>query len=255
MILRQLDIDQAVILAGGRGERLRPLTDKIPKPMAPVNEKPFLDYLINSLITVGINKILILLGYKEEIILRRYSNIKGIVIEFSQGNVEDQTGRRVLNAYSLLDEHFLLVYGDNYWPIELDQMLDLYHRKKVKVSTNVFSNKNGTGEYGYENNIVVSDDGLVIKYDKKREASETNGIDIGYFLVAKEALDPEMSGNVSFEVDILPHFISRQELAAYVTDVQYYSITNMDTLRSFEKAAKQNNFMPLQEKYFKNRYG
>ena len=243
-------IDQAVILAGGRGERLRPLTYSIPKPLAPVNGNPFLDYLVNSLLTVGITKILFLLGYKAEVVKRRYSNMNGMDMEFSHGTIEHETGRRILNAYDLLDDHFLLVYGDNYWPIQLENMMELYRRTSARVSTTVFSNTNGTGEYGYENNVVVGNDGLVIKYDKKRETSEANGVDIGYFLVAKDALDPKISGNVSFEVDILPQFISQQELAAYVTDTQYYYITNMDTLRSFETAAKENSFVPLPQNYF-----
>ena len=59
-----MKIDQAVILAGGRGTRLRPFTNKLPKPLVPVCGYPFLDYLISSIISVGIGKILILLGYK-----------------------------------------------------------------------------------------------------------------------------------------------------------------------------------------------
>ena len=70
------NITQAVILAGGRGERLRPLTDSIPKPMAPINGVPFLDYLINSVIQAGIGKILILLGYKADLIADRYKKLK-----------------------------------------------------------------------------------------------------------------------------------------------------------------------------------
>ena len=241
---------QAVILAGGRGDRLRPLTDHIPKPMAQVNGIPFLDYLIYSIVQAGIKNILLLLGYKADVIVDRYNSMQDISIEFSYGSVNDQTGKRVLNAYDQLDDHFLLMYGDNYWPLELESMIEHYIRTSVKISSTVFSNHNGTGEYGYENNVVVGDDGLVIKYDKKRNTSQANGIDIGYFLIAKDALDHQMSGNVSFEVDILPKFIARHELEAYVTDTQYYYITNMETLRSFEISAKKNNFDPLPQNYF-----
>ena len=112
-----MNINQAVILAGGRGSRLKPLTNDIPKPMAPIDEVPFLDYLINSLHLVGISKVLILLGYKGEIIQNRYMNIKNMSIEFSRGSNEERTGRRVLNDIDQLDDYFLLMYGDNYWPI------------------------------------------------------------------------------------------------------------------------------------------
>ena len=245
-----MGIDQAVILAGGRGERLRPLTDSIPKPMAPINKRPFLDFLIHSIIQTGIENILILLGYKADVIANRYKSLQNITVEFSYGIEEDQTGRRVLNAYDQLDDHFLLMYGDNYWPVELNKMWSNFQQLNIGVTTTVFSNKKGTGEYSFDNNVVVGDDGMVVNYDKKRETDAANGVDIGYFLVAKEALDSEMPGNVSFEVDILPQFIARKQLGAYVTDTQYYYITSMQTLKDFEVAVKTNNFLPLPKKYF-----
>lgn len=243
-------ITQAVILAGGRGERLQPLTDTMPKPMAPINGTPFLDYLIYTVLQVGIEKILILLGYKADVIADKYKNMTDVTIEFSYGTEEDQTGRRVLNAYNQLEDHFLLLYGDNYWPIELDLMWPNYQQSGVKVSTTVFSNKNGTGEYGYENNVVIGNDDIIIKYDKKRETNDANGVDIGYFIVSKKSLDPDQSGNVSFEVDILPKFIAKKQLGAFVTNNQYYYITNMQSLKDFENAALPNNFLPLPQKYF-----
>jgi NDP-sugar pyrophosphorylase family protein len=218
--------------------------------MAPINRVPFLDYLIHSIVQVGIKNILILLGYKADVIVDRYNSMRDISIEFSYGSVNDQTGRRVLNAYDQLDDHFLFMYGDNYWPIELDAMSSNYQKLNASVTTTVFSNKNGTGEYGCENNVVIGNDGIVIKYDKKRETNEANGVDIGYFIVSKKSLDPDQSGNVSFEVDILPKFIAKKQLGAFVTNNQYYYITNMQSLKDFENAALPNNFLPLPQKYF-----
>ena len=149
-------IAQAVILAGGRGARLRPLTDSIPKPMAPINGVPFLDYLISSIHNMGIKKILLLLGYKANVIADRYKKVKKPIIEFSYGDKDDQTGKRVINAYDQLDDYFFLMYGDNYWPIELDAMLSNYQKLNTAVTTTVFSNKNGTGEYGFENNDDIT---------------------------------------------------------------------------------------------------
>jgi len=176
--------------------------------------------------------------------------MRDISIEFSYGSVNDQTGRRVLNAYDQLDDYFLLLYGDNYWSIELDAMSSNYQKLNASVTTTVFSNKMGTGEYGFGNNVVVGKNGLVANYDKKRKTDDANGVDIGYFLVAKNTLDPEMPGNVSFEVDILPQLIVKKQLGAYLTDTQYYYITNMRSLQNFEFAAKTNNFLSLPQKYF-----
>jgi D-glycero-D-manno-heptose 1,7-bisphosphate phosphatase len=244
-------VNQAVILAGGRGERLRPLTNSIPKPMAPVNGIPFLDYLIFSVISVGIDRILILLGYKSEVIAERYMSLSGVKIDYSFGTENEKTGRRLLNAYDQLDKHFLLMYGDNHWPIELDKMWSNYQNLNAPVTTTVFSNKNGTGEYDYKNNVVVGADNLVEKYDKAMQTDSGNGVDIGYFLVDKEALNPEIQSNVSFELDILPYLIVNKKLGAYVTDTQYYYITNMQTLKDFEIVVKEKNFLPLPQEYWK----
>ncbi len=245
--MNETQISQAVILAGGRGERLRPLTDHLPKPMAPINGIPFLDYLIQSIVDAGITHIVLLLGYKAAKVLDRYGQGvgDGIKIDFSVGSVDDLTGRRLLNAYDLLEDKFLLMYGDNYWPIAIDNMQRLYASKEAKVLTTVFRNQHGTGEYGHSNNVEVSQNAFVKRYDKKRLSQGLNGVDIGYFIVDKECLTPHEKGNVSFEEDILPDFIAKQQLIAYMTDTQYYYITNTRSLKTFEVVVEQENFQPF----------
>jgi NDP-sugar pyrophosphorylase family protein len=240
-------VEQAVILAGGRGERLRPFTDHAPKPLVPVNGAPFLDYLIESLRQVGIRRILLLLGYRAEAITERYGHLShaSLKVQFSIGALEDQTGRRLLNAYGALDRRFVLLYGDNYWPIECECMIEAYHRKNVPVSTTVFRNADGTGEYGWHNNVEVGPDGLVVQYDKTRRSAQLNGVDIGYFIVDKSALNPSADGNLSFEEHVLPDLIRRRHLSAYVTDVPYYSVTAMEHVARFERAVTERGFHPI----------
>ncbi len=244
---RSINLNQAVILAGGRGERLRPLTDHLPKPMAPVNGVPFLDYLLKTLADAGITKVLFLLGYRAETIVNRYGNKLpgGIKVEYSIGTPEDLTGRRLLNAYPYLDDHFLMLYGDNYWPIEIKQMKTLYESRQVPAMTTVFGNKQGTAEYGWENNVEVGSNATVIAYDKKRMSKTLNGVDIGYFVIEKKILDPQMPGNISFEETILASLAQEQRLLAHVTDRQYYYMTTIESLKNFEQVVKQQRFMPL----------
>lgn len=237
-------IQQAVILAGGRGERLRPLTDSLPKPLVPVCGIPFLDYLLQSLVQVGIRKFLLLLGYKSQMIVDRYTSLSknlGLEIEYSIGTVEDATGRRLLNAYPLLDEAFLLLYGDNYWSVEWKEMMDLYREKTPKALVTVFGNKDGTSEYGFENNIRVGKNFLVEQYDKKRSLPELNGVDIGYFIFRKKFLDEKRTGNISLEEALLPQWIANKELMAYVTNTSYYYVTDVASLKKFETFAQQKN--------------
>ena len=240
-------IKQAVIFAGGRGERLRPLTDHLPKPMAPINGVPFLDFLAKTLTDAGIRKILFLLGYRAETIVNRYGTFLpgGIQVEYSIGTAEDLTGRRLLNAFPYLDDRFLLLYGDNYWPIEVDKMTQLYESKRGSALTTVFSNKQGTAEYGYENNIEVGPDNVVIEYDKKRISPRLNGVDIGYIIIEKNILDPQKPGNISFEEKILASLAREKKLLAHVTDQQYYYITNIQSLKNFEQVVQKQGFLPI----------
>ena len=240
-------IEQAVIFAGGRGERLRPLTDAIPKPMAPIVGRPFLDYLLQALKDSGIRKVLILVGYKAQVIQERYGNGENadLAIDYSVGTAEDLTGRRLLRAYPQLQDRFLLLYGDNYWPIELGKMQSLYEQKKARCLTTVFANRHGTGEYGPENNIEVGPDGFVRRYDKKRLAPGLNGVDMGFFILDKQVIDPRTTENIFFEETVLPLLAQQQDLVAYVTDVQYYYITNMESLRRFENFVHKQHIQPL----------
>ena len=147
------NINQAVILAGGKGSRLQPLTNSVPKPMVLINRFPFLDYLLKSIVDLKIENILILTGYKSKIIFNRYKKMNLINISFSKGKTNDLSGRRLLKAYDKLEDYFLLMYGDNYWPIQLNSIIKNLKIKKAHISTTVFSNRHGTGEYGYENNV------------------------------------------------------------------------------------------------------
>ena len=89
-------IKQAVILAGGMGKRLLPLTKDLPKPMVLVNNIPFLSYLIFSLKKQGIKKILILVGYKYKKIIDYYNKYSDIPIEFCYSSIKSDTGKRII---------------------------------------------------------------------------------------------------------------------------------------------------------------
>lgn len=166
-------------------------------------------------------------------------------IDFSVGAVDDETGTRILNAFEKLDNRFLLMYGDNYWPIDLANMKSTLKRTGIRVLVTVFGNRRGTGEYGSENNVEVDSDGIVRYYDPSRNSPSLNGVNIGYFLVDKEMLDPAIEGNLSFEQDLFANWVERGVVAAHVTEEQYYYITRMETLRAFESYAKEAGLAAL----------
>lgn len=233
-------IRQAVILAGGKGKRLLPLTKNLPKPMAPINNIPFLSYLISSLKKAGIKKILILVGFKPNKIINFYSDNKDIPINFSFSSTNSDTGKRILDAYKLLDNEFLLLYGDNYWVPNIEKMYKKFKMKDALISTTVFNNKLGTAEYGKQNNVYVKKNSFVEKYDKSRSEKKLNGVDIGFFIIKKKFLNNFKVKNINYslENDFLLQAIQLKKLIAYQTNRQYFSITNSKMLKKFEKISK-----------------
>ena len=127
---------QAVILCGGLGERLRPLTDLAPKPMVLVNGVPFLKYLLEQLKDNGIKEVILLTGYRGEQIREYFKDGSqlGLWIRYSHGPVEWETGRRLFEAKDLLDEHFLLLYSDNFLSFNLKKAVKFYDEQKKILS-------------------------------------------------------------------------------------------------------------------------
>ena len=179
-------ITQAVILAGGQGTRLRPFTLTNPKPMFPIHGKPALEYLIGQLRDNGIKDILLLLGYLPEKISDYFGDGSefGVRITYAVSPVEDDTGTRIRKAAHLLREKFLLLYCDNYWPLQLDKLWEFYESKKTLASMVVYGNKDGSSK----SNTIVDENGMVILYDKSRTASGLHGVEIGFFIIDKKAI-------------------------------------------------------------------
>ncbi len=233
-------ITQAVILAGGRGERLRPLTDNLPKPMVPVSGNPFLEYIVELLRENGIKEIVMLLGYLPEKVIEYFGDGKkfSVSIKYSIGSVDDFTGTRVRNAAPLLADEFLLLYSDNYWPLNLEKLMGFYHEKNVIGSLVAYSNINGDAEHGREKNVRVQENGCVAYYGPFSENPDLNAVDIGFFLMKKNIVDLMPKENFSFEHTILPKLIQNNSLAAYITDHPYYAITTVGQIPVVEEFFK-----------------
>ena len=219
---------QAVILAGGRGARLRPLTDTVPKPMIRFHGRPFLEYLIEQLRDQGVDDVLLLVGYLAERIREYFGDGApwGLRIRYVESPVEAETGRRILDASPLLDSHFLLLYCDNYWPMNLELMWHTFTRTRGQAMVTVYANRDGYTR----NNVMVDDEGRVVVYDPERAANGLNGVDIGYAVLSREALAYLPADNVRFEHVVYSALASRRLLQAYQTEHRYYSVGTHDRL-------------------------
>lgn len=224
---------QAVVLAGGRGRRLAPLTDQCPKPMLAFHGRPFLAYLIELLRDAGLERVLLLLGYLPEAIEAYFGDGHrvGIDIEYSVTAVEDETGRRLAQAAARLDPAFLLLYCDNYWPLRLDAMWTAFQGSGATGQLTVYENADGYSR----DNVLVDAEGWITSYDRSRRAPGLRGVDIGFALLRREALDLLPDGNVSFEATVYPRLVERRQMRAFRTGHRYYSIGSPERLAATEE--------------------
>lgn len=236
-------VTQAVILAGGLGIRLRPFTYKNPKPMVPINNRPFLEYLVEMLKNNGIGEIVLLLGYLPEKITEHFGDGSkfGVNIKYSIGKIEDETGTRIKNAEHLLDDIFLLMYSDNYWPLNLEK-LTVYHEACGTLATvTVYTNKYGVSK----NNVLVNEEGFVKNYDKTRMDPNLNGLEIGFFIMNKKITRMMPDRDFSLEKELFPVLIKERQLAGFRTDHRYYSIGDNERLPATERFLKPKKIIFL----------
>lgn len=221
-------IKQAVILAGGFGTRLKPFTDTNPKPMYPFENKPFLEYLIEQVKSFGIDDIVLLLGYLPEKIIGYFGDGAkwGVHITYSVTPVEYETGLRLKNAANLIQNEFLLMYCDNYCPIDFQKLVADYRKNNALLQFTAYRNDDGYTK----SNLRIGADGQVEVYDKKRVTPNLQGVDIGYAIVNKQvfALLPEENHN--FEAVVYPELVREGKLYATVTQHRYYSVGSWERI-------------------------
>lgn len=236
-------ITQAVILAGGEGMRLRPLTETTPKPLIRFHSKPFVQYLVDQLKANGIKRVVFLVGYLGEQIEDYFGNGEkfGIEISYSYTPVGFDTGSRIRNARDLFDDTFLLLYSDNYWPLDLNKLISSFEKAATKALVTVYQN---TDNYT-KNNMRVNEKGFVEVYDKTQTVNKLNGVDIGFFILKKEILKNLPRDDFSFEKIVLPRLIKKKQLAGFLTKHKYYGLSNLKRIPLIKKYFKPRNIILL----------
>ena len=222
-------VTQAVILAGGRGKRLKPFTYNAPKPMYPINNVPFIDYLILQMKKMDIDNILILLGYLPDKVIDYLGDGSnyGVNINYDVTPAEYDTGMRIKHAASKIADKFLLLYCDNYCPINYQKLLKDFYNNRAKIQITVYSNRDNYTK----NNVCIGENGEVTVYDKKRITSNLQGVDIGYAIVDKSVVSLIPEQNCNFEEVIYPKLVEQKKMFATITEHRYYSIGSMERVK------------------------
>jgi len=230
--------EQAVILCGGLGTRLRPYTDHLPKPMIPCNGKPFLEYLLEQLAEKGIRRFLLLTGYLGEQIQQYFGNgtQQGWEIDYSHGPAEWDTGRRLWEAQDQMDARYLLLYSDNFVPFPLEKIL-LQHERHGLPLTFMVSPKN-------PGNLVLDEEGIVQRYDNQR-GEDRPYVEIGYMVVERDRVLTWLpKPDCSFS-EALRDMGSQQQISAWVQLDAYHSISDPDRWKAAERYLQPKKILLL----------
>lgn len=192
----------AVILAGGRGERLRPLTDTIPKPMIPIKGRPLIYWCIENLRKNGIKDVILSIGYKAEVIQDYFKDGKEFGVNISY-NIETEplgTGGAVKDIIkkNKIKEDFILLWADNLADYNIKQEIE-QHKKTSALITMTLAPREDVENFGVarlENKKII---GFVEK--PKREEAPSKMINTGAFVINPKVLEilPEGKSNIERE--------------------------------------------------------
>ena len=126
--------DCCLILAGGKGSRLSPITNNTPKPLVEVNGESFIKYLIEYLRSYGITNIILLTGYlgdNFDLLIEEYRDISGISVRKLQTEPDFNTSKRVQLSKKILSGDVLVCYGDVYSEVNLTSYYNFYKSLKT----------------------------------------------------------------------------------------------------------------------------
>ncbi len=229
-----LDKLSVIILVGGKGDRLRPLTDTIPKPLIPINGKPILQYQIELLRDYGVRKIVICGHYLFEKIKDFFGDGSkfGVEIKYIEESSPLGTGGAIKNAETLISGPFFVFMGDILTNLNLTSVID-FHIKSGGLGTLVLRET----DHPEDSDLVKIDkNNKVLRLFKKTEKNkEGNLANTGFFVFNKDFLDLISNGVSNLEGDIIYNCVNSSDFYGYVS---HDYIKDIGTFKRYEEVQR-----------------
>ncbi|MBM3229299.1 D-glycero-D-manno-heptose 1-phosphate guanosyltransferase [Candidatus Parvarchaeota archaeon] len=236
---RKAQMPQAVILAGGLGTRLRPLTYSVPKPMVKIEGRPFLGYLLGLVARLGVRDVLLLTGYKHEKIKDycRDGEKWGLEIRYCREKRQLGTGGAIINASRLIGSCALVLNGDTYLELDLEGFLKFHKKSGALVS--VLAKRGSLKDRG----AVVAGRGGKVERFLEKQGRGRGLFNTGAYLIEKRALvalkslakKGRIEKKFSMESDAFPIICRMGKLYAYKSAGRFI---DMGTFRALARAGK-----------------
>jgi len=227
----------AVILVGGKGTRLRPLTDKMPKPMIMVQKKPLMEHILDLLKKYGIKDVVLCVGYMKEKIRNHYGDGSKIGINLSY--VEEDTPLGTAGPLKLarkkLKDTFIALNGDVLKDINIARMYRL-HKRKNALATIALTTVDDPSQYG----VAKLEGSRIVEFVEKPKKDEapSNLINAGFYIIEPEVIDMIPDGYSMIEKDIFPKLAKLGRLRGFPFSGQWFDVGTMERLQMAEKEWK-----------------
>jgi NDP-sugar pyrophosphorylase family protein len=222
---------QCVILAGGLGTRMRPLTDTVPKTLLPVRGRPFAWYQLDWLARHGVTEVVYCIGHQGDKIRRYWQTEPSPIASLrfvDEGEQLRGTGGalRLALAEGALDHSFFVLYGDSFLPIDFAPVWSAFQSGRASAMMTVLRN-----EGRWESSNVVYSNGLVALYEKRSKNPEMRYVDYGLSAFRRPVIEQSDDADLS----ALFHRLSLAgELAGYEVTERFYEIGSPQGLRDLE---------------------
>ena len=232
-------------MAGGLGTRLRPLTEKCPKPMVPVAGQPFLYWQILDLKEQGYTDIILLVSYLGEQIQEHFGDGSslGVRIEYSFEKEPLGTGGALRLATETLgdslDEDFLILNGDSFLRAPLDDVAGFFEDGRFDAVVTTFDNglKSKLVPTPVPNNLKVKNQ-IVVEYEKAAGIQKGfEQVDSGIYVVKKSLFSVKATESLGtkFQLeDVLRPLIPKKTYGGFRVDARFYDIGTPERLKEFE---------------------
>ncbi len=220
---------KAVIMAGGEGTRLRPLTYNQPKPMIPMANRALMEHVVALLRRHGFNEIVVTVGFQANAIQTYFGNGDEFGVEIVYANEESPLGTAgsVRNAMKQLGEPFLVISGDVLTDIDLAALVNFHYKKKA-VGTMALRSVANPLEFGI---VMVAEDGSVERFLEKPTWGQvfSDTINTGIYVFEPEIFDYIGSGEVDFSSEVFPRLVAEgQLLYGYLTEGYWEDIGTLE---------------------------
>jgi D-glycero-alpha-D-manno-heptose 1-phosphate guanylyltransferase len=217
-----MKLQECVILVGGQGTRLRSVVSDIPKPMADINGKPFLAYLLHFLHLQGCSHCVLSVGYKHEIIENYFGNqYLNLKIDYAVEKEPLGTGGGIKNSLDFISQDdFFLLNGDSFFDVNLSKLSE-FHYSKAALATLAVKEMHNVDRYG----TLTIENSKIISFNEKQPI-ERGFINAGVYVVSKQLFENRYisQAKFSFEKDILETNVHSSPFYAFESDGYFIDI-------------------------------